>query len=93
MTKADRIRALYAEGRTIKQIAEIVGCREEYARVCAQQRVNGRYSAADVRYAPEKAARQSWRYKTDPEFRARRNAASRSSKRRKRVIRGDSKTA
>lgn len=84
MTKAARIRALYAEGHTVKMIAEVVGCRQEYVRVCAQQRVGGP-SKADRTYQPEKRAREAWRYQNDPDYRARRNANSRDCKRRKRL--------
>jgi transposase len=51
MTKADRIRALYAEGLSTSEIAEIVGCGTPYVRVCARQRKNGGYSEIDRRYA------------------------------------------
>ena len=51
ISKAQRIRALYAQGKTCNEIAEIVGCRPEYARVCAQQRVGGADSNADTAYA------------------------------------------
>ena len=51
ISKAQRIRALYAQGKTCREIADIVGCRPEYARVCAQQRVGGADSNADTAYA------------------------------------------
>ena len=38
MSNAARIRALHAEGKTTREIAEIVGCSVGYARVCARQR-------------------------------------------------------
>ena len=50
ISKAQRIRALYAQGKTCNEIAEIVGCRPEYVRVCAQQRVAGANSNADNAY-------------------------------------------
>jgi DNA-binding CsgD family transcriptional regulator len=40
-TKSERIMALYAKGRTTRQIAETVGCRIEYVRVVARQRKGG----------------------------------------------------
>lgn len=43
-TKSDRIRALYAEGKSVSEIAEIVGCLPEYVRV-VKQRANGRSKA------------------------------------------------
>ncbi len=49
MTKADRIRELYATGLDVNAIAERVGCRSEYVRVCARQRANG-LSRADKKY-------------------------------------------
>jgi hypothetical protein len=50
-TKADQIRALYATGRlSTSEIAERVGCRVEYVRVCARQRKNGEVSEIDRRY-------------------------------------------
>lgn len=51
MSKAQRIRELYAHGYSIKQVAEIVGCRDSYVRTCARQRVlEGGRSIADIRY-------------------------------------------
>lgn len=41
MTKSDRIRDLYAEGKSTREIADIVGCGTPYVRVCARQRVPG----------------------------------------------------
>lgn len=50
MTKADRIRSLYAEGRyTTGEIADLVGCLASYVRVCARQRVDG-LSVIDRKY-------------------------------------------
>jgi transposase-like protein len=51
-TKSDRIRALYAEGKSVAEIAEIVGCRPEYVRVAARQRAGGKRGVADVNYRP-----------------------------------------
>lgn len=50
VSKAQRIRALYAQGKTCNEIADIVGCLPEYARVCAQQRRRGALSKADEAY-------------------------------------------
>lgn len=41
MNKAEKIRELYAQGLSTREIAGIVGCRTEYVRVVARQRVNG----------------------------------------------------
>ena len=41
MTKSDRIKALYAQGKSTREIADIVGCHDSYVRVCARQRVPG----------------------------------------------------
>ena len=49
MTKSARIRALYAEGKSTREIADIVGCGMSYVRVCARQRING-LSESDIRY-------------------------------------------
>jgi hypothetical protein len=50
MTKADRIRALYAEGLSTSEIAEEVECLPEYVRVVARQRKNSGTSEIDRRY-------------------------------------------
>lgn len=50
VSKAQRIRKLYAQGKNCNEIAEIVGCLPEYARVCAQQRSRGQLSRADEAY-------------------------------------------
>lgn len=52
MTKSEQIRDLYAKGCTVKEIASVVGCREEYVRVCARQRKDGKPSNADLKYMP-----------------------------------------
>jgi len=49
MTKADQIRALYAKGYSVREIAGVIGCREEYVRVCARQRANG-VSKAEMKW-------------------------------------------
>lgn len=56
MSKASEIRALDAAGKSVAEIAEIVGCRQEYVRVAARQRKDG-CSRADMKFAPKKAAR------------------------------------
>lgn len=55
-TKSDRIRALYAEGKSVAEIADVVGCLPEYVRV-VRQRSNGR-SNADINYLPRLRARE-----------------------------------
>ena len=85
MSMAREIRALVAEHGdwTTKQIAAIVGCRPEYVRVCARQRntASGR-SAIDDRYHQKfikenGCAPDTYRYRTDPTYRARRLACFR----------------
>ena len=56
MTKADRIRKLYASGLAVKEIAEMVKCRPEYVRVAARQRADGKRSAADLRFVTTRSA-------------------------------------
>lgn len=46
MTKAEQIRQLYDGVRSTREIAEIVGCRLEYVRVVARQRVPGGHDAS-----------------------------------------------
>lgn len=41
MSKAQRIRALYAQGKSTREIADEIGCADSYVRVCARQRVPG----------------------------------------------------
>jgi hypothetical protein len=48
-TKSQRILALYDGKRTTKEIAKIVGCRQEYVRVVSRQR-KGKSSTHDLRY-------------------------------------------
>lgn len=50
LSKAERIRRLYAAGKSDQEIAEIVGCGRAYVRTAARQRVDGRRSANDRRY-------------------------------------------
>lgn len=45
MTKAEQIRNLYDGKRSTQEIAKIVGCRQEYVRVVALQRVPGGHDA------------------------------------------------
>lgn len=54
MSKAARIRALYAEGKTTREIADEVGCRPEYVRVVARQRDASGRSAHDDAYLVRK---------------------------------------
>lgn len=49
MSKAARIRELYADGKTTAVIATIVGCRPEYVRVAGRQRKDG-MSKSDVKW-------------------------------------------
>lgn len=82
MSKAARIRALYAEGRSTREIAAIVGCRPEYVRVAGRQRKHGpapadqRYRVSPKGQASLEARYQKFiqRYRSDPEFRKRLNA-------------------
>jgi len=82
MTKAERIRALYAKGRTTREIAvEVFRTRHPtaanlaYVRVSGRQRLDGSKSAADKRYYYENGGREmqsAWaahRYATDAKFR------------------------
>lgn len=41
ISKAQRIRKLYAQGKTCNEIAEIVGCLPEYARVYNKEYAQG----------------------------------------------------
>ena len=50
MSKAQKIRDLYAQGLSTAQIAKRVGCSDSYVRVCARQRVNGKASDHDRAY-------------------------------------------
>mgnify|MGYP001224228662 CR=1 FL=1 len=58
-TKSSRIMRLYGEGAyTVKEIAEIVGCRPEYVRVVARQRKGSGQSDADRRYEASDLGRE-----------------------------------
>ena len=51
MSKAERIRKLYAQGLGSAEIAALVGCSQEYCRVAGRQRnVPGGKSVADAKY-------------------------------------------
>lgn len=50
MTKAERIRELYAKGLSTREIADTVGCLTSYVRVCARQRAESGTSKIDARY-------------------------------------------
>lgn len=50
MTKAARILDLYAKGLSTREIGEVVGCRPEYVRVVARQRMGTSASEIDKRY-------------------------------------------
>lgn len=54
MSKASRIRELYAQGLGTREIADRVGCRIEYVRVAARQRKDGNNSEIDTRYLVNK---------------------------------------
>lgn len=45
--KSDRIRELDKNGRTVRQIADVVGCPTSYVRVVLRQRVGGGMSKHD----------------------------------------------
>lgn len=65
MTKAEKIRALYAkDNKTTGEIAKIVGCGPEYVRVVARQRVDRGKSESDKRYILRRFGDWSayWRY-------------------------------
>jgi hypothetical protein len=97
VSKAARIRELYALGIPNRDIAAQVGCSMEYVRVAARQRVlAGGRSEADQRYYGTHADQvRTWkreymllyqreRYANDPEFRRRRLDASAKSKKKAR---------
>lgn len=93
MSKAQRIRALYSEGKTTAEIAAIVGCDPAYARVAGRQRRNGRNSKADINYyrrfggdTLNEALRLC--YKHDPLYRARMLRGRRNYDERQRSARG-----
>ena len=82
MSMAGEIRSIVAENTSLTtgDIAEIVGCSPEYVRVCARQRItaSGR-SAIDDRYYAKfvkehGCSPDTYRYRTDPTYRARRLA-------------------
>ncbi len=56
MTKAAKIREMYAAGRSVNDIAEIVECLPEYVRVVARQRTYRGQSAADRKYRGDRAS-------------------------------------
>ena len=76
-SKAARIRALYAQGKSTGEISEIVGCRIEYVRVAARQRVEVGPSEIDRRYLMRKyggdTLAEAWRnaWANDPKHRDR----------------------
>ena len=78
MSLANEIRILYEPGdKTTTEIAEIVGCSKEYVRVCARQRGTFGRSAIDDRYYDKfvdnhGCAPDTHRYRSDPEYRKRR---------------------
>ena len=86
MTKADRIRALYAKGKTRRQIAMAVygeaGESElAYIRVVTGRRKDGHQGDVDHRYWDNggrdvSARRRKHRYATDPTYRAKRRASA-----------------
>lgn len=59
MTKASKIRSLYYAGLSIKDIAAEVGCRPEYVRVVARQRMGGGVSHVDRRYERSSLGRET----------------------------------
>lgn len=77
MTKSEQIRRLYKHGIfTTAEIAVRVGCRPEYVRVVARQRVNGpskgdrRYVASDAGVQAKETARQNRRNRVRAEYHA-----------------------
>jgi hypothetical protein len=81
MTKAERIRKLYADGfLSVKEIAALVGCRPEYVRVSARQRAGGRRSTSDQNYEAagyEKGNREAARAARRAAYRALRESGLR----------------
>lgn len=78
MTKSARIRALYAEGKSTREIADIVGCGTSYVRVCARQRING-LSESDIRYRAKLGTNdytsyQKALFKKNPDYKRRHRA-------------------
>lgn len=57
MTKTDRIRVLLADGKTVAEIAETVGCKPDYVRVVRHRLTAGR--AADYRWIANNPERWS----------------------------------
>ena len=86
MSKAAKIKQLYAQGMSVAQIAEIIGCDPAYVRVCARQRIIGGMSVHDIAwqrtdaYLKIKRERRLERYWSDPEFRQRTIEAQRRSR-------------
>ncbi len=86
MTKADAIIDLLAStDLTSRQISECVGCLPAYVRVVQARLLGGGASVADKNDAASFKAKHgvrrcSYKYRTDPEFKARHNEAVRRSR-------------
>lgn len=63
MSKAQKIRELYAKGLTTAQIAKRVGCLDSYVRVCARQRVDGKPSEHDRNFWRSKGCESQYEYR------------------------------
>lgn len=91
MSKAARIRDLYAQGLATGEIAKIVGCRPEYVRVVARQRDEKGYSRADKTWMQKRwggtdvADMLRRRYAQDESYRTRIKQAVKDWKQRKRA--------
>ena len=86
MSKAQRILALLAEGKTPTEIAALVGCRDAYVRVVRQRAASpDGITPSDRKWRAENigkvrasmARRNRDRYANDPAFRERQREASR----------------
>ena len=90
MSKAARIRELYAHGLSTREIAERVGCRTEYVRTAARQRANGP-SIHDRAWWSSEASKQSKRdycrerRRSDPQYVEARRESNRRWRERKRL--------
>jgi uncharacterized protein YjcR len=72
MSKAARIRELYAQGYETREIADLVGCSPEYVRVAGRQRRDGK-SVAQIAYEashPDYIERRNGWWQATPERRA-----------------------
>lgn len=79
-TKTDQIKAFLEHSNlSSREIADAVGCSPDYVRAIRQRLIGGGTSAADKKYLAAFVARHgvhrnTHRYRTDTEYRARHNA-------------------